>query len=313
MPDMTTNCPTCGESLENLCDCNIQTRGGGALPRTVAEIASLTARSRPNQSSPSAADALREWIAKDCPLGVDPFYTYRDAVFLAGHTSRDGEVAGLTHELEHVWKPATAMNEQYARAYQQERDCLRAEVETLRKERDETKQSTEWFMVWARHKARTVLEFAKGHDCDFRRACESFMHKTKGLEDRQTELENIRAERDALTAQLAEAKAEAVNSESAIRDQNWTIQNIEAALSAAQKGPVEVAMRLVNEINILTSAQTLAGELAGALEFIRDECEWEEGGGHGGFTAGDNRIGPACTAALTRYRAQQRPTGKEAE
>jgi chromosome segregation ATPase len=48
----------------------------------------------------------------------------------------DTEIAQLTHELENVWKPAAAINERYARAYESERDALRAELEAVKSEND---------------------------------------------------------------------------------------------------------------------------------------------------------------------------------
>lgn len=47
------------------------------------------------------------------------------------------EVERLTHELENVWKPAAAMNEQYARAYQDQLTAEKSLRETAEKERDE--------------------------------------------------------------------------------------------------------------------------------------------------------------------------------
>lgn len=39
-------------------------------------------------------------------------------------------------------------------------------------------------------------------------------------------------------------------------------------------------------------------KLEGALRFIRDECDWEQGDSDQPFGGGDDRIGPSCTAAL---------------
>lgn len=43
------------------------------------------------------------------------------------------EIERLTHELEHVWKPAAVMNEQYARSYETQRDQLQYRVNELEK------------------------------------------------------------------------------------------------------------------------------------------------------------------------------------
>ena len=47
----------------------------------------------------------------------------------------------------------------------------------------------------------------------------------------------------------------------------------------------------------LAASKVREDNLANALEFIRDECDWEPGGDHWN-KAGDKRIGPACDKAL---------------
>ena len=62
------------------------------------------------------------------------------------------------------------------------------------------------------------------------------------------------------------------------------------------------AIRLANDLETeLAASRAREDKLAKALEFIRDECEWETFPGEGG--GGDQRIGPACTAALEAWRA----------
>ena len=60
------------------------------------------------------------------------------------------------------------------------------------------------------------------------------------------------------------------------------------------------------------AAEALVAEKDKALEFIRDECDWEEGGDHF-VKAGDKRIGPACTKALAKTPAEMRHPLKEKE
>lgn len=323
MPDMTTNCPTCGEPLENFCDCNIQTRGGGALPRTVAEIASLTARSKPNQSSPAAADALREWPRTDAIFnllqicfgsetdyehfvaakegarcGVEALETEL-ATALAGRASQDAEIAGLRADVQNL-RIAVDQVKSIAR-YEEDRltgekndlfdalqsECeaskaLRAEVETLRKELSALTSNSANSRSWL------------------------------GL---HRELTKTAAERDTLTAQLAEAKAEAANI-------------IETGHRYGHAGDTAMAVYLsaTNEIDdkaeeiraleaSLTAAQTLAGELAGALEAMEAWYVSQPSREIINLNAPPtiHQWYQHIFAALTHYRAQQRPTAQEAE
>lgn len=76
------------------------------------------------------------------------------------------------------------------------------------------------------------------------------------------------------------------------------IQQLLAAHDAKKDAQLDL---VVKDYEALTrrveNAEAACTKMRAALEFIRDECDWEVGGDHWAH-GGDKRIGPACTEAL---------------
>lgn len=336
-------------------------------------VRALIADAENNPSpTPTAADALREAAPLPKPFGIirlyqngkpadyvsddeqasemwaygmEDVYTeqqMRDYA-LAGHASRDAEIAGLKEErtsalaavdsehaawvnvsahvqrlqeerraikyavvdtvggVDYEGSPTTELN--YLQRLQilveaeKERDALRAEVETLRKEK-----------LAALQAHAELLEFIPAFDNET--ACK--------------DLESMRSECQSLTAQLAEAKAEdndrgdAVDGITLLKREIERLKTENTILNETMQNWCDCAMKRGVERDearaTLTAAQTLAGELAGALEAAPHSatCGFIERS-----VGVEVKTSWTCTCwksqALARYRAQQRPTVKEAE
>lgn len=305
-PEITKHCISCGKDGHTYMEC--PTKPLGAM---VAEAFGIPDILAPDHPTSSADDALREWQQKDTLWShMRPNYAFlagwvgRDpevdslraelTTALAGHASRDTEVEALKGDAQleaakhdaNDWRKRVIVERDAAldiiKSLEKGTETLRAEVETLRKERDEAN--------------KTVIE------CDYRSQVLS-------------EIQLLTSQRDVLTAQLAEAKAEADNIIDTGHRYGHAGDTAMAVYLSATNEIDDKAEEIQALETSLTSAQTLAGELAGALE-----AACNAGDQVGGMDGSDDEPQAAFLRALTsghqslaRYRAQQRPTGKEAE